>query len=336
MTMTMRRRWAVFVALVAALVPSASALGADDPETIVGSNGRVYPAAPAVVQGTNGELFWGRSFDLFCADGSGNFAHSFDQLAKLAKVIRASGRRVVFTVAPDKAHVSGERIDRSTLPHGRCDRRGIRAHGKILSSAGDPSFLAVTPILDHDPRKVFWKTDTHWTTVGAAVFAKALATTLDPELGKRQTFTPGKKVAAVGPLAASLGSTKKEIVPTAVPAGGISVKVAAHSPDLGDGDYIVEHVWTSRPAARTWPGRTLVLGDSFSYIALENLRPVFNHGHFLWVGHHDQAKINRAIIKSDTVVLEVAQFFLTVSQLTQDSFRRSVRSALRQNGSHRE
>lgn len=322
------RSWrALVAALLAGVLLPLSATAADD--TIVGSDGNTYPAAPAVVEGENGELFWGRAFDLFCADGAGNFAHSYAQLAQLAKVIRSSGRRVVFVVAPDKVHVSGENLARADLPHGRCDRRGIRKHGRLLRSYDDPSHLAITGVLDKDPRKVFWKTDTHWTTVGASVFAKGLATALDPDLGARQKYRAGKNVRALGPLAASLGRTKKETLPTALPAGGVTVTTAPGSEDLDDAPYVVDHSWTSTPASATWPGRTLLLGDSFMFIALPTVRPIFHRGRFMWVGHHDQDVIDKAVVRADTVVLEVAQFFLTASTMTQDSFWKSVRRALR-------
>ena len=38
-----------------------------------------------------------------------------------------------------------------------------------------------------------------------------------------------------------------------------------------------------------------MLGDSFAYIGLEKLRPIFQNGRFLWVGHYYQEMINRSI-----------------------------------------
>lgn len=319
----------VLVALATGLVPSTTALAAEEPETIVGSDGVTYPRAPSVVIGRNGELFYGRSFDLLCADGSGAFAHSMGQLAKLAKVIRRAGKRVVFVIAPDKAHVRGRNLIRSELPHGACDRRGLRAHGRLLDSYPDRSHLAIRKALARDDRRIFWKTDTHWTSLGASIYAKALATELDPELGARQRYRRGKTITALGPMAHNIGSTKKETVPTAKPAGGIKVRTAPGSLALDDADYVVDHSWISSPARRTWPGRTLLLGDSFTFIGMENLRPIFRRGRFLWVGNIPQDVINASIRKADTVVIEVAQFFATVSQMTTDDFRHSVRSALR-------
>jgi hypothetical protein len=329
MGMTMRARAAVLATVAALLLPATAATGADEPETIVGSDGATYSASPSVVAGRNGELFYGRSFDLFCADGSGNFARSMDQLARLAKVIRRSGKRAVFLIAPDKAHVLGRNLVRSELPHGACDRRGIKAHGRLLDAHPDRSHLPIRKALAQDKRRIYWKTDTHWTTVGAAIYAKALATALDPALGARQKYKRGKKITALGPMAYNIGSDEKETVPTLRPAGGVKVRTARGSLDLDDGDYVVDHSWVSSPAGRTWPGRTVLLGDSFTFIALENLRPVFRKGRFLWVGNIPQAEINKAVAKADTVVIEVAQFFATVSQLTTDSFRTSIRAALR-------
>ena len=323
-------RWsAVLAVLTTALVPLATAARAEpEPATIVGSDGVTYDPAPPIVFGRNGELYYGPTFDLFCADGDGNFEHGMRQLSRLAHVIRASGRRVVFAVAPDKAHVQGENLVRSELPHGRCDRAGIRAHQRLLDTYPDRFHLPIRKLLAQDHRRVYWKTDPHWTTIGASVYARALATELDPELGSRQRYVRGPRQTGLWPMAAQLG-LPPEKVPTVRPAVPVKVTELEGTLDVAFDEYVFTHTWRTQPAARTWPGRTLLLGDSFTFGGLRNLRPLFQRGRYLWIGHVDQAEINKAVVKADTVVIEVAQLLMTTSPLTEDSFRRTVRQALR-------
>ena len=42
-----------------------------------------------------------------------------------------------------------------------------------------------------------------------------------------------------------------------------------------------------------------------------------------------QATIDRGVLRADTVVIEIAEFLVPTSLLLQDSFRRSIRRALR-------
>ena len=91
-----------------------------------------------------------------------------------------------------------------------------------------------------------------------------------------------------------------------------------------------DYAWNSRPAKLTWPGRTLVFGDSFSHYALPNLVPLFRHGRFMWIGEVELDDVVEAIRDADTVVLEVYQTFLSIgSVLTTKAFRQQVRRALR-------
>lgn len=326
--MVLTRRSGVLATLVLTLLPLTAASGADpEPGTIVGSDGVVYEAAPPVVQGRHGELFYGPAIDLFCADGDGNFESSMRQLSKLARLIRSSGRRVVFTVAPDKAHVQGENLVRSRLPHGGCDRDGIRAHRRILDTYPDRSHLSVRKLLAQDRRRVYWKSDPHWTTVGGSVYAKALATELDPALGARQRYVKAPRQRWLWPMAAQLG-LPPESVPSLRPGGPAKVTERRGTLTGAFDHYVFDHVWSTRPAGLAWPGHTVLLGDSFTFGALVNLRPLFRHGRYLWIGHVDQATIGKAVRNADTVVIEVAQFLMPSSPLTQDWFRRSVRQSL--------
>lgn len=317
-------------ALVALSALVASTLGAARvdaaPATFTGADGLSYQAAPPVVSGQQGYLFLGNDLDFACGLGA-RMSASMAAYAKLAAVIRKSGRRVVFAVAPNKSAVLTADLPGST-PHGVCDLQGLAAQERLLTSTANPDFLPLVDALRRSSRQSYYRTDQHWTTVGGAVFAKELATHLSPRLGKRQRYTYGSE-SRQGQLALAAGDNAPEIAQTASPADRVTVRTARSGPDWGGyPEFTFEHAWDTKPAGKTWPGRTLLLGDSFMWFALENLRPVFRHGHFIWIDHTD-TDVVAAIKASDTVVLAQLQLFLGSSTILTPQFRAAVKRALR-------
>ncbi len=293
---------------------------------IVGANGKTYDTAPFVVPGLGGELFLGPDFDVACALGK-RYVRAMKTYAKVAELIRESGRTVVFTAAPNKSSVFPNRLDLATLPHGPCDSKGIAAQTRVLKRFGDPDYLSLVEPLRATLHQAYWKTDPHWTSVGGSVFAKQLAHHLDPRLAKRQRYTYGTEV-GLGMLAAHLGSEETETLETAFPNTGVKVKTGKGCADwAGYPTLIFDTCWASKPAKRTWPGRTLLLGDSFMMYALENLRPMFQQGTFMWLGHADR-DVAKAVRHSDTVVIEVAQLFVPGTIIATQSFRKALRREL--------
>ena len=326
MTTRRPRQWAVALAFASALlVPPAAALQPATPR-FTGADGLVYESAPLVVPGLNGELFYGPDFDVACGL-AGRLRVAMDHQAELAQIIRRSGRKVVYTVAPDKSSVLTSDIDRANLPHGSCDATGLRRQRHLLDHYPDPWYLPARHLLDSQRRQTYLKTDLHWSTIGASIFAKALATRLDPRIGRAQRYSYGTTT-GVGGLNVAQGVDEPETFETATPAGRAVVRTATGSRDWEVGD-VFDHRWVSSPARLTYPGRTVLLGDSFVVLALENLRPIFRHGRFLWVDHVDLDTVIKAIKHADTVVFESVQVFLASYPLSTQAFRHHLRQALR-------
>jgi hypothetical protein len=306
---------------------AAESAGHRDDDTIVGADGVVYPRSPTVVRGRDGDLFDGYTFDVICADGGQRLSQSITRLAKVATLIRTSGRRVVFSVMPPKALVNESHVIRGRLPHGKCDRLGLDQQRRVLDTYRDRDFLNVRPQLAKDPRQVYWRTDPHWTTVGASIYTKQLAKRLDPAIGARQRYQAGPDQSGVGAMTAAQGDDTPETVPSLVPRTTVEVTPLPGTPELGSATYIAEHEWRSSPARLTYPGRTLVIGDSFGLMALANLRPVLRRGHFMWADN-PYRKLAAGIRKADTVVIEIAHLFVGVTPLGTKAFRTAVRKAL--------
>jgi hypothetical protein len=290
--------------------------------SFVGIDGLAHVVSSSVVIGKKNEKYYGPDFDLACDYGR-SIAKGMRSLAKLARMIEKSGRTVVFTVAPNKSSVMTGRLDPATLPHGDCDAIGLREQQRLLDRFQDPNYLPLRRALRAVDYQTYWKTDLHWTSAGAAIFTKALATKLDPRLGRRQTYE-WDTFTGLGGLNALLHDPTEETVLTAHADNGVKVSPGQVAPDA-----IRDHSWRSSPTRRTWPGRTVLIGDSMLAASWSTMRPVFRKGRFMWLGHVDTADIATAIAKSDTVILETIQLFVPVADLVTKQFKRQVRRALR-------
>ena len=86
--------------------------------------------------------------------------------------------------------------------------------------------------------------------------------------------------------------------------------------------------WRSIPGDDLVPGRTLLIGDSFSYAGIDLAMPLFERGAFAWFQYFDTAALARQIRASDTVVVEVSQRTLTHSSVATAAFVDQVEAAL--------
>ena len=111
----------------------------------------------------------------------------------------------------------------------------------------------------------------------------------------------------------------------------VRIKTAPDSVEDWPGypNVVFDHSWNTKPAKRTVPGDTLLLGDSFMLYALASMRPIFHHGRFMWVDHTRIHDVIQAIKHSDTIVIEILQTFLPLSQvMVQKQFRKQVKKVL--------
>jgi hypothetical protein len=273
-----------------------------------------------VVLGADGVRFYGPDFDLACGYGD-RLVEGMRNLSKLARLIQGSGRRVVFTVVPNKSTVMRGQLE--DVPHGACDDVGLDEQRRLLEKYRDPRYLALPGLLATDHRQVYWDTDLHWTSLGATDFTRALAGRLDPKLARRQTYRHGT-ITAIGGLNALLHDPTAETVPTADHGRNVKVSPREVAPTAA-----FDTTWRTRPAHRAWPGRTLAVGDSMMAVSLTTLRPIFQRGRFMWLGHVETSDIARAIAKADTVVLETVQLFVPDNDLATPQLYREVKRALR-------
>lgn len=294
------------------------------------------PSSGKVVRGRNGYLFLSDDFTRTCANHPA-FRRSLRSFLELAEIIEASGRRAVFAVAPNKSAVVTENLP-GAVPTGACALMAIAQQNLILEDLKHPAWVGAGPQLiaaQAAGQQPYARTDTHWTTSGSAVFAQAVAAELRPGLARRITITP-TTVTKQGDLTKLIGVNAAEAQPSAE----LSVTGRTVKPDPRYDQYDPQRMrygqerWKTRPARGLVPGKSLILGDSFAYTALGNLRPLFANGTFLWTGYTGPDEIIRQIEASDTVVIEVVQRNVTSSHLfARPDFQAKVARAL--DGGHR-
>lgn len=346
------RRTAALVAALALAVPAAStASPAEDAGTgpdpvserasfphrsspltdaqYTGVDGQTHKSAPILIRGRNGTVFYGEEMDGACGYGK-QFDTSLKKLAKLAKLIQRSGRRVVFTVPPNKSAVVKKDILKSQLPHGKCDLMGIAQQDRTLDRFADKNYVGLRKPLAARAAKgqknLYWPIDTHWTRLAAQTWVDGLAQKLDPALAARQTFRRGRETIETDVSFLGVIPETKETGPAVFSTTNVKVKAEpAYDPENVIVPY---HSWRTKPAGRTWPGKTLLIGDSFTYRALDSLMPLFNEGEFIWYGQPGIPNIPAAIAAADTVVIQVVQRWVPISPLIRAQFTADVRAAL--------
>lgn len=286
---------------------------------------------PMVVRGKDGYLFLGEDFGAACAPQAA-FRRGLAALARLAEVVERSGRRVMFTVAPNKTSVTSDFLP-SAAPYAHCSTSGMKAQERMLDALDDNplAFNVRRPLVEEHlaGRATYWKTDTHWNPAGAGVYLKELVSQFAPELDERLRVT-STSVTEVGDLVKLIGLSDRETSRSVKMTG---VGTPQHLPPrfrstTAPGEYASLR-WRSKPAKGLITGRTVMIGDSFTNISMPVLQPAVADGEFLWLGRVTPADMAARIAASDTVIFEVVQRVVTNTPLAAPAFRRMVEKELR-------
>lgn len=327
------RAWLLALALALTL-PLAGAAQARDVTGVsggpgapfLGIDGLMHVTSDVAIAGRNGYYYIGSDFDTACAFGAG-LERAMGGMARLADIIAKSGRKVVWTIAPNKSAV-----DRGTLPvplpQGPCAQRGMAAQAKLLDTFKDSHYVPLRRALAASP-KAYWRTDSHWNTIGTSILAEQVAAKLSPQVASKQKFKNIKRTHR-GDLSYYVPGKGAETAPGRVPANGVVTRPAAGSPAF---DPTLQTVytdlsWVSKPRAKTYPGKTLLLGDSFTYVSVEAMSNLFRSGRFIWNGTESNEAVIAAIQASDTVVLSVVQRFAPITPLINPDFQAQLAAAL--------
>ena len=285
--------------------------------------------APEVVEGRDGYLFIGTDFDLGCGSGA-EFEDYLGNLGRLATVIADSGRDVVWTVAPDKSTTLVDRLP-AKVPQGRCFRQNQRWQEHLLASEDDPHYVDTLQILrdaDEAGEQVYWRGDSHWTSYGASLWLLAALERLDPAVVDAVEVVPGE-AERNGDLYVMDERDDVETAPSAVFSTDSTIKPVPGTKPFEPGkDEWGPLEWRNVPGDDLVQGRTLVIGDSFSYAGMDLTMPLLQRGAFAWFQYLDTGVLARHVAAADAVVVEISQRTLTHSSVATSGFVDEVEAAL--------
>jgi len=206
--------------------------------------------------------------------------------ADLVAVVRASGRRAVVLVAPDKASVYPEFLP-DEFSGDECALAGKRALWDLLEQRGPG--LGVVPLRERLLRAkrrgddlVYLRRDSHWNALGA----------LEPLRAVLDRFGGAVRIAP-GELRPSSASEYR---------GDLTALLGATDTDTQPGLSLVRE-----PDARRVPGDTLLLGDSYGELSVPKMVPYFEALRApVWVGTPAKQLMDE-IAGADLVIFETVE-----------------------------
>lgn len=290
------------------------------------------PGPQRVIQGKDGWLYFADDF-LFACYPKLSVPAVIDGLKRLHTAVEASGRKLVISVIPDKSTAVPQNLPES-FAFKNCGEEHRREFWQEIVASKVPFVdlrepLAATERAARYP--MYFRLGTHLNMLGEAVWTESVLAALDrrliegmaiPGVGEgapssESSFVAGPVMNVRGDLTVMLGAPRTEPNPMielrrkGVTLSSDGVPLPGNVPQSSMvRDWAAKQAGTpmtteaSTTAAPLYPGRTLILGDSFYNAVL--FAPFMSTLTAVYV-LADPAKITQSIIDADTVVLEVVE-----------------------------
>ncbi len=205
---------------------------------------------------------------------------------RVIRTIRASGREAAMFVAPAKASVYPEHLP-DEYPGDHCALEAKERFWRLLSEEGPRDGTRelrsdLVRLKEYAGDALFYRKDTHWSTLGAMALVKAVL----EELGGDIRLKPNEIV-------------KRG---TATYTGDLTVLSGRAETERAK-DYAISR----EPGAPRVPGRTLLICDSFAGKWVRLLRPYFEHIEPVALAGVEAADMIEAMRRSDTVIIEAME-----------------------------
>ena len=260
---------------------------------------------PIVAIGRDGWYFLQGELDTLCSPPVA-FTTAVERWNQFVHIIRASGRRVVFLIAPEKSTVYPEYIAPGTISWPCAQRQKARLWSQIEAMHNSDVIPLRRPLLAmkrQDPhRLVYLPLDSHWNDVAALLLAKDA---LKRVAGGAQ-IGPSEVRAGImrytGDMTRFTGTTRTGLAPaeTIQRAGG--ERITTISQRLG-----MSITQTANGSDRTIPNTTFFLHDSYGDAAVPMLRPYAAKLIELTWLFTTPRQIVQLIRQSNTVIIETIE-----------------------------
>jgi hypothetical protein len=286
---------------------------------------------PKVVVGMDGWLYLGEDIERACTP-TFSVENTLDRLERLEQTITRSGRRFVLVIAPDKSSVVPEHLPESYAGDACATARKREFWARFRADPPVSTYVDLrTPLLqqqDADREPVFRRLDTHWTPLGATVYAHELAKLLDPAIweGTRIERTGSRDIS--GDLAQLLGRPDAE---TVAQWDVVRPGVQGNFAQIGLRAEPVAVSNTSTGVTLFGPRAALLL-DSFSLKQISGtaVYSLFADASALYSEAASPETIGREIASADVVVVEAVERYVVsgASSLLADLTLAAIESAL--------
>ncbi|HEY9472761.1 MAG TPA: hypothetical protein VIS06_02800 [Mycobacteriales bacterium] len=274
---------------------------------------------PRVIQGTDGWLYFGGDVSSLCQPQM-SVSEVMSRLERLSTAIERSGRRFVFTVAPDKSTVWPKNLPASYLGEDCATARRTAFWTAVRTHPPTGYFDVRGPIEAVQQRtgqSSYWKEDTHWGQYAAATYAERLAMRVDPTVFRSPpAISCGGTATRLGDLSAILGRPETDTMAACQIAvgdtpitGSFPVVPGSTTPDFGSAPVKIDNRYAAKVGFSGVRDRTLLLGDSFSSASRPYLFPLFEDLTLLQnqTAGQSPSRVADAIVNSDVVAYEIVE-----------------------------
>jgi len=264
---------------------------------------------PSVIQGQDGWLYYGGDAANPCLPAR-SVDDTLARLRRLAHAVRASGRRFLLVIPPDKSTVVPQHLPATFLGKSCMTARKNEFWAK-LRAAPPPGYVELRGPIEAVQRAAgqpaYRQTDTHWADQAGILYARALADALRPGLWKGTQVRPNGTTTRTGDLGVLIGRPHQDSYPSfSMVRPGVRPRYA-EVPVMPFATPVTLTATTT--GAPLFGPRTLLLGDSFSNSSRRWVPQLFAN---LTLVHNEAAGARprlgaQAIASSAVVVYEIVE-----------------------------
>lgn len=266
------------------------------------------PTYPRVFEGLDGWLYFGDDVIEACRP-RWTIAETLDRVRRLAGIVQRSGRRFVFTVAPDKTTIHAGRLPERFLGQA-CLSGRKQEFWAALKAARLPGYVDLRGPLERLQREsgapAYWRTDSHWNERSSGLYGMELARALHAGLLRDTRLTKIGQTTRYGDLGPLLGTPRGETIDQ-----WRLLREGVSRVRQDDGQLPVSFTTVNASTrAPLFQPRTLLIGDSFTRNSLPWVTPYFANLTFLRSDAPQEAgpdHVAEKVARSETVVFEMVE-----------------------------
>ena len=242
------------------------------------------PSGNHAVVGRDGWLYLQGELDRACSPFI-PFAQAASGWERIASIVRASGRRAVVLVVPDKSTIYPEHLPAS-FAQKQCSEQNRQALWSAIGAAARGNVVGLRSALlaakEHAGDGLYRRKDSHWSTLGTLALVRAALARVGGGVRERPS-----EIVDPGP---------------ATYTGDLTTLVGAAEQDRAQRRDV-----RRAPGAPRVPGRALFVYDSYGQLALPQLAPYFANLRSIDWSQITPAGVAAQVARSDTVIFETVE-----------------------------